>query len=615
LLGFKEIRMRSSLVAALLLLLVILLPSIAPPIGARTRATTPPPPALNVAGGELIYLPILTLAPPPPPPPQSMVASNTDGRVAKELARRWASDDAVVANGDQRRMFMWGNHVLSSGSEPWSEAPGGTRAVWYFPKARMEITNPAANSDDPWYVSSGLLVDELVGSYVQTGDYATAAHAPADIAVVGDAVNAAQTITYRDLRPVATIANEHRSTPRPNALVVETVGKGGVVATDQRFGGYNVRLGTFHDAKGHNIAKVFTDAIPLDQMLYLAGHPISEPYWVTVPSNGKLTDVLIQAFDRRVLLYTPSNLVATRVEWGDVGRHYAQWRYGTATNITPFDPRTILDVQRAPRALGEMSPSAVQTANSRASTEGVGVFNMHTGDLFTYNGGTRFPMYSTSKFPIMLTLLDQAMRAGRQITAEEDALIKKMIQLSDNNATTELYRRIGGEAAVEAFVRKHGISAIDMNPQYWGLSTTTAPEMARLMGKLGNCTLLNRAWCDYAINVLRNVDHTQYWGVSAGVPNVYATRTVALKNGWYPESWLASASNASSTYREDVPWPNNPDDAPDATGWAVNSVGWVKNGGKLYGIAVYTRPSATFEAGIDTIESISRNIYPAVPSR
>lgn len=608
--------MRSSLIAALLLALVIVLPSIAPPIGARIRPTTPPPPAPNVVGSQPIYLPMLTHAQtPPPPPPQVLVASNADGRVAKELARRWASDDAVVANGDQRRMFMWGNQVLASGSEPWAEAPGGTRAVWYFAKARMEITNPASNSDDPWYVSSGLLVDELVGSYVQTGDHTSVARAPADIAVVGDAVNAAQTITYRDLRPVATIANEHRSTPRPNAPVVETIGKGGMVATDQRFGGYNVRLGTFHDAKGHNIAKVFTDAIALDQLLYLAGHPISEPYWVVVPSNGRLTDVLIQAFDRRVLVYTPSNPVATRVEWGDVGRHYAQWRYGTAINITPFDPRTILDVQRAPRALSDLSPGAVQTANSRGSTEGVGVFNMHTGDVFTYNGGTRFPMYSTSKFPIMLTLLDQAMRAGRQITAEEDALIKKMIQLSDNEATTELYRSIGGEVAVEAFVRKHGITAIDMNPQYWGLSTTTAPEMARLMGKLGNCTLLNRAWCDYAIGVLRNIDQTQYWGISAGVPSVYETRSVALKNGWYPESWLASASGAASTYREDVPWPHNPDDAPNATGWAVNSVGWVKEGVKLYGIAVYTRPSATLDAGIETIESIARNIYPAVPVR
>jgi hypothetical protein len=584
--------MRAKHIAALLLIAgSCLLPLHArPAVGAVDLAaprTVQPVP--NDAPATSLFLPLVGQAAPPPmaPPPQPLPPSNTDGRVAKELARRWASDDAVVANGDQQRRWTWGNAVLTSGSEPWAEAMGGTRAVWYFAKARMEITNPTANADDPLYVSSSLLVDELIGGFVQTGNTTVVNYAPANIAVIGDAPPA-QTITYADLRPVATLGNENRSMPRPNAIVVEVLGKGGTITSDSRFGGYNVRLGAFNEAQAHNIAHVFTDAIPLDQLLRLAGNPLSEPFWITASIANKPTNVLIQAFERRMITYTPSNGATTRVEWGDVGKHYAQWRYGSATNITPFDPRTILDVQRAPRALNDLAPSAVQAASSRASTEGVGVFNMHTGDLFTYNGGTRFSMYSTVKFPIMLTLLDQAMRAGRQLTAEEDALVKKMIQLSDNNATSELYfRRIGGEAAVEAFLRKHGITAIDMNANYWGLSTTTAPEMARLMGKLGNCTILNRAWCDYAINVLRRVDQSQYWGVSAGVPNVYTTRTVALKNGWYPES----------------------------AGWAINSVGWVKDGGKLYGIAVYTKPSSTMNNGIAAVEGISREIYAAVPPR
>ncbi len=582
--------MRSKHIAALLLAAAsYVLPAYATPIVDAASRTVPRPAQLapNAAPATSLFLPMLAQAAPPAPTPQPLPPSNTDGRVAKELARRWASDDAVVANNDQQRRWTWGNAVLASGSEPWADAPGGTRAVWYFAKARMEITNPAANSDDLLYVSSGSLVGELVGGFVQTGNTAQINYSPAPITVVGDAPPA-QAVTYGDLRPVATIGNENRSTSRPNAVVIEALGKGGTVTIDPRFGTYNVRLGTFNDAKGHNIAGVFTDAIPLNQLLFVAGNPLSEPYWITASIAGKPTDVLIQAFERRMIVYMPGNPAAARVEWGDAGKHYAQWRYGSATNITPFDPRSILDVQRAGRALSELSPAAVQAANSRTSAEGVGVFNMHTGDMFAYNGTTRFSMYSTVKFPIMLTLLDQAMRAGRQLTAEEDALVKKMIQWSDNNATSELYfRRIGGEAAVEGFLRKHGVTAIDMNPNYWGLSTTTAPEMARLMGKLGNCTLLNRAWCDYAIDVLRHVDQSQYWGVSAGVPNVYATRTVALKNGWYPES----------------------------AGWAINSVGWVKDGGKLYGIAVYTKPSSTMNDGIATVESISRNIYPAVPPR
>jgi hypothetical protein len=585
---------------------------------------------------EPLFIPIVRTAV-PTSAPTPLTASNTNGCVAKELARRWASDDAVVANRDVQRIWHWGAQVLTSGQEPYAEAPGGKRAVWYFDKTRMEITNPSGDPDSPWYVTTGLLVDELVGGFVQLGDHTQRQSISANIPIAGDAVDPAQMITYRDLRPVATIYDEHRSPQRIDTLIVDVLGKNGAVTQDARFSTYNARTGTYRTTKGHNIANVFTAVLPTDRILYLAGEPMAEPYWVTVLANGQPTDILIQAFDRRVLTYTPSNPSWARVEWGNVGRHYAQWRYGTATNIVPFDPRSILDASPTAQPLANLSAAAVQVANGRPSNEGVAVFNMHSGDMYSYNSATRFPMYSTVKAPIMLTLLDQAMRAGRSLTAEEDGLVKKMIQYSDNDATSTLYyRRIGGEAAVESFLRKHSITDTDLNPTAWGLSTTTAQDMARLMGKLGNCTILDRRWCDYALNMMRNVTSSQYWGVSAGVPDVDTTRSVALKNGWYPESgWLMSADSsdvaapeaqspsidgngfgAPRGYSEAVPWSDDPDGyAPNATGWAINSVGFVKANGKLYAIAAYTRPSSTMQYGIDTIEAMSRNIYPAVPSR
>lgn len=635
----------------LLLMLTTIFAFSAPPlIVAQEEDPEPNPSPPAETTEELLFLPSISYeplvtvsdetrpspspSPSPLPPAQPLSVSNTDGRVAKELARRWALDDAVVANGGQQRIWYWGSQVLTSGAEPYTEAAGGKRIVWYFDKARMEIANPSGNPDDPWYITSGLPVDEMIAGFLQVGDHQLVDYRPADIPVTGDAIDPTKTITYSDLRPVATIFGENRSMPRPNELVLDTLGKDGVVTKNTRFSTYNVQLGTYHDAKGHNIPKVFTNAIHLNLILYLAGHPVSEPYWVTVPVAGKTTDVLVQAFDRRVLMYTPSNPSWSRVEWGNVGRHYAQWRYGSATNITPLDPRSILDTKGTARPLSDLSSTAAQWANSRPSTEGVAVFNMHTGTMYAYNDTTRFPMYSTVKTPVMLTLLDQVMRAGRQLTAEEDSLVKKMIQHSDNDATSTLYyNRIGGEAAVESFLRRHGITEIDMNPSRWGLSTTTASGMARLMGKLGNCTMLNRYWCDYALSVMRNVTWDQYWGVSAGVPNVLTTRSVAIKNGWYPESgWLASgvdlapgaaaetvdtqAERIPPGYSETVPWPADPNAYhPDATGWAINSVGFVKDGGKLYAIAAYTRPSSTMEYGIATIEGISRNVYPAIPPR
>jgi hypothetical protein len=58
------------------------------------------------------------------------------------------------------------------------------------------------------------------------------------------------------------------------------------------------------------------------------GYPISEPYWARAKVGGVEQDVLVQAFQRRVLTYTPSNPSGWQVEMGNVGRHYYQWRYG-----------------------------------------------------------------------------------------------------------------------------------------------------------------------------------------------------------------------------------------------------------------------------------------------
>ena len=57
------------------------------------------------------------------------------------------------------------------------------------------------------------------------------------------------------------------------------------------------------------------------------GLAITEPVWAEVRVNGVPRRVLIQAFERRVLTYTPSNDPAFQVEYGNIGRHYYTWRY------------------------------------------------------------------------------------------------------------------------------------------------------------------------------------------------------------------------------------------------------------------------------------------------
>ena len=49
------------------------------------------------------------------------------------------------------------------------EGPGGSHLVQYFDKARMEINNPNGNPADPFYVTNGLLVVEMISGNMQTG--------------------------------------------------------------------------------------------------------------------------------------------------------------------------------------------------------------------------------------------------------------------------------------------------------------------------------------------------------------------------------------------------------------------------------------------------------------
>jgi hypothetical protein len=65
------------------------------------------------------------------------------------------------------------------------------------------------------------------------------------------------------------------------------------------------------------------------------GYPISPAFAANVQVAGKPNvPVIIQAFQRKVLTYTASNPDAFKVEFGNIGQHYYQWRYngaGTAT--------------------------------------------------------------------------------------------------------------------------------------------------------------------------------------------------------------------------------------------------------------------------------------------
>jgi len=256
-----------------------------------------------------------------------------------EIQSNWDRTDSVVASGETTRTWLWGEQPQASEYEAYSDTQHGSRLVYYFDKSRMEITDPLSDRSNPWYVTNGLLVKELITGQMQIGDAAFQPYSPAQVGVAGDPDD--------DLGPTyASFVNLLDAGATSTGTVIDaTLARDGSTGVDGRYAEYGVVAGPWIDVTAHSVAGVFWDYLnssgviatpdglqvgPLfEPWFYATGYPITEAYWSQVKLKGIYTDVLVQCFERRCLTYTPSNDTAWRVEMGNVGQHYYQWRYGT----------------------------------------------------------------------------------------------------------------------------------------------------------------------------------------------------------------------------------------------------------------------------------------------
>jgi hypothetical protein len=167
---------------------------------------------------------------------------------------------------------------------------------------------------------------------------------PANVAVAGDPeAENPNAPTYRSFRTVAYPLADQPAPRRSGQPVTAVLNRDGEVTENPDLARYGVLLDSYDEQLGHNIPRVFTDFFAQQGLVYengqylqgqivdwlfVVGLPISEPYWARVRVGGIEQDVLMQAFERRVLTYTPANDPAWRVEMGNVGQHYLRWRYG-----------------------------------------------------------------------------------------------------------------------------------------------------------------------------------------------------------------------------------------------------------------------------------------------
>ena len=254
--------------------------------------------------------------------------------------RVWQRTDLPVQQGVAGYSWVWGPEPFTPAlSEAHVEGQGGRRDVQYFDKSRMEINDPNADPNAPWFVTNGLLVNELIQSKVQVGFNKFIPLGPANIAIAGDPDN--RFPTYASLvRIFNTPVGYQQGTHITSVLLPEGSGEfpqyanildTEIVHSEKGFGipfafwEYMNRTGTVYE-NGRYVPRQ-----RLFDWLFVMGYPTTDAFWTKVKVGGVEKDVMFQAFERRILTYTPSNAAAFRVEMGNVGRHYYQWRY-----IDPF---------------------------------------------------------------------------------------------------------------------------------------------------------------------------------------------------------------------------------------------------------------------------------------
>ncbi len=271
-------------------------------------------------------------------------ASAATGFANPAFMAQWQAGEAITPN-------FWGPLSLARDGqqEQYAEAPGGSRLVQYFDKARMELTNPSTG-----VVTNGLLATELITGKRQLGDNTFETDLPANIPVAGDPDNIGPTYASINMNAAALLANTPSAAGSPTTRMLGATGTlstyTGAYASDPQG-----TIASYDADTQHNVPAAFSTYRTRAGLLTI-GFAISEPFWSNVKVAGTQKDVLVQAFQRRVLTYTPTNNDPFKVEFGNIGQHYYTWRYQS--------PQTLI----TPTASVTATPSVTTTPTTVADT-------------------------------------------------------------------------------------------------------------------------------------------------------------------------------------------------------------------------------------------------------
>ncbi|BCJ55343.1 hypothetical protein Asp14428_68180 [Actinoplanes sp. NBRC 14428] len=249
-----------------------------------------------------------------------------------------------------------------------------------------------------------------------------------------------------------------------------------------------------------------------------------------------------------------------------------------APSPTGPSPEELARAERAARA--KKLDTALKQIAASAPEFSVAVLDKKTGERYSYRGTERYDTASIVKVQVLACMLLKSQDAGRDPSASEMSLAKPMIRLSDNNATTSLFQRLGGRTAIGRCNKRLGLTQTTVNTA-WGLTRTTVNDQVKLLSELVDTKgPLDAGSRKTAFTLMSTVDQSQDWGVPAVALD---TEKATVKNGWDTRS-------------------------ADGGLWAVNTIGRViaTGDGADVSVAVLSHNNASMEAGIKLVEKVAK---------
>ncbi|GAA4604140.1 hypothetical protein GCM10023107_66810 [Actinoplanes octamycinicus] len=240
-------------------------------------------------------------------------------------------------------------------------------------------------------------------------------------------------------------------------------------------------------------------------------------------------------------------------------------------------PEELAKAERAKRK--KQLDAALKKLSASSPEFSVAVQDLTTGETYAYRGDEHYDTASIVKAQILACMLLKDQDAGREPSTSEMALAKPMIQLSDNNATTSLFQRLGGKSAVTKCNKRLGLTDTVVNSS-WGLTRTTVDDQLKLLAKLVDTEgPLDAGSRKTAFKLMNTVNEAQDWGVPAVAKS---GETTTVKNGWDTRS-------------------------ADGGLWAVNTIGRVTSGDDVnVSVAVLSHNNKSMEGGIALVEKVAK---------